>query len=185
MISGNEKAASLVVRHEVRPKKKETYELWLKSIAMEAQRFAGHMGVNIIRPHDSSGSYTIVLRFDSDAHLDSWLESDTRERFIDEIRPALVKEEELEMHTGLEYWFTPPVGHRLQARPFKQFLITLSAIFPLTVVLPWVLKPVFDYIPLLGRPVINNFILAVVIVYLMVYVIMPRYTRLVAKWLFE
>ncbi|WP_194725050.1 antibiotic biosynthesis monooxygenase [Noviherbaspirillum malthae] len=185
MISGNERAASLVVRHEVRPKEKENYELWLKSIAMEAQRFAGHMGVNIIRPHDSSGSYTIVLRFDSDEHLNSWLESDTRRRFIDDIRPTLVKEEELEMHTGLEYWFTPPSERRLQARPFKQFLITLSAIFPLTVVLPWILKPVFDYIPLLGRPVINNFILAVVIVYLMVYVIMPRYTRLVAKWLFE
>ncbi|MEC4718345.1 antibiotic biosynthesis monooxygenase [Noviherbaspirillum sp. CPCC 100848] len=185
MISGNERAASLVIRHEVRPTDKDDYEMWLKSIATEAQRFAGHMGVNIIRPHNSTGSYTIVLRFDSDERLDSWLQSDTRKRFINEIRPTLVNGEELEMHTGLEYWFTPPAEHRLQARPFKQFLITLSAIFPLTVVLPWVLHPVFDYVPLLGRPIINNFILAVVIVYLMVYVIMPRYTRLVSRWLFQ
>lgn len=185
MVSEDDKVASLIIRHEVRPKEKDAYEMWLKHIAGEAQRFAGHMGVNIIRPADASGRYTIVLRFDSHEHLDSWLESETRKRYINEVRPTLVKEEELELQTGLEYWFTPPAARKLQARPFKQFLITLSAIFPLTVVVPWVVKPLFDYAPLLGRPIISNFILAVVIVYLMVYVIMPRYTRLVAKWLFE
>lgn len=185
MVMDNEDVASLIIRHEVRPKEKSAYESWLRHIAAEAQRFAGHMGVNIIRPADASGRYTIVLRFDSTAHLDSWLESETRKRFIDEVRPALINEEALELHTGLEYWFTPPVARKLQARPFRQFLITLSAIFPLTVVIPWVLRALFEQVPLLGRPIISNFILAVVIVYLMVYVIMPRYTRLVAKWLFE
>ncbi|OWW18246.1 antibiotic biosynthesis monooxygenase [Noviherbaspirillum denitrificans] len=185
MDSRDDNVASLVIRHEVQAKDKNDYEQWLRKIASEAQRFTGHMGVNIIRPHDASGHYTIVLRFDSSQNLESWLESETRKRFIDEIRPTLVKEEELDIHTGLEYWFTPPATRRLQARPSKQFLITLSAIFPLTVVVPWVFKPVFAYVPLLGRPIISNFILAVVIVYLMVYVIMPRYTRLVAKWLFD
>jgi antibiotic biosynthesis monooxygenase (ABM) superfamily enzyme len=185
MISVNDEAAVLVIHHEVQTTAQGLYEKWLKDVASEAQRFSGHMGVNIIRPHSSSSRYTIVLRFDSNEHLKSWLDSETRKRFIEEIRPALAKEEEVEMETGLEYWFTPPAAKQLHARPFKQFLVTLSAIFPLTVVLPWLLKPVFTLVPFLGEPVISNFVLAVIIVYLMVYVIMPRYTRLVAQWLFE
>ncbi|MEC4718338.1 hypothetical protein RY831_04220 [Noviherbaspirillum sp. CPCC 100848] len=185
MISVNDEAAALVIHHAVQPSAQILYEMWLKDIAMEAQRFSGHMGVNIIRPHSPSSRYTIVLRFDSNKNLKSWLESETRKRFIEEVRPALVDEEEIGVQTGLEYWFTPPAVKQIHARPSKQFLITLSAIFPLTVILPWLLKPVFTLIPLLGHPIVNNFVLAVIIVYLMVYVIMPRYTRLVATWLFE
>ncbi|NMM28934.1 MAG: antibiotic biosynthesis monooxygenase [Glaciimonas sp.] len=184
MISVND-TATLVVQHDVQVTAKNRYEEWLKDIALEAQNFPGHMGVNIIRPHGTSTMYTIVLRFESTDRLESWLQSDIRKRFIEEIRPALANEEKLEMETGLEYWFTPPEMKQLHAKPFKQFLITLSAIFPLTIVVPWLWKPVFTLVPLLGQPIISNFVLAVVIVYLMVYVIMARYTRLVAKWLFS
>ena len=29
------------------------------------------------------------------------------------------------------------------ATPYKQFLLTLSAIFPVTILVPWVLRPLF------------------------------------------
>lgn len=178
-------AVVLIVHHDVQASAKDFYELWLKDIALEAGRFAGHLGVNIIRPHGQSQMYTIVLRFDSAEHLESWLGSETRHRYIEEIRPALLKEEEVEVETGMEYWFTPPAAKQLHAKPFKQFLITLSAIFPLTIIVPLLLKPVYQAIPLLGAPIVSNFIVASVIVYLMVYAIMPRYTKKVAKWLFS
>jgi len=54
------------------------YEAWLKSITSAAQRFPGHRGVNIIRPPEGSGRYTIVLRFDTLEHLQAWLGSETR-----------------------------------------------------------------------------------------------------------
>ncbi|MGH8806960.1 MAG: antibiotic biosynthesis monooxygenase [Noviherbaspirillum sp.] len=177
-------AATLVVQHNVQATAKNRYEEWLKDIVSEAQRFPGHMGVNIIRPHGTSNMYTIVLRFDSTDRLDSWLKSETRKWFIEEIQPALAENEEIDVHRGIEYWFTPPAAKQLPAKPFKQFLITLSAIFPLTIVVPWILKPVIHLMPMLGGPIISNFVVASIIVYLMVYVIMPRYTRLVAKWLF-
>jgi antibiotic biosynthesis monooxygenase (ABM) superfamily enzyme len=67
---------------------------------------------------------------------------------------------------------------------YKQFLLTLSAIFPLTIVVPWLLGP------LLGRGgtiafVGGKLVVATAIVGLMVYVIMPRYTRVVANWLYR
>lgn len=177
--------STLVIQHHVKPEATAKYESWVKEIAQEGQRFKGHLGVNVIRPHGVSSSYSIVLRFDSHEHLMGWIESDTRKRLVQEAQSLLLEAEDLELQTGLEYWFTPPSTKQVHAKPFKQFLITLSAIFPLTVVVPWALHPLFERTFFLENPIATNFLVAVVIVLLMVYVIMPRYTRLVAGWLFE
>ena len=177
--------ATLVIQHHVKPEATANYESWVKEIAQEGQRFKGHLGVNVIRPHGTSSSYSIVLRFDSHEHLMGWIESDTRKRLVQEAQSLLLEAEDLEIQTGLEYWFTPPSTKQLHAKPFKQFLITLSAIFPLTVVVPWALHPLFERTLFLESPIATKFVVAVIIVLLMVYVIMPRYTRLVAGWLFK
>lgn len=149
-----------------------------------ARAFTGHQGVNIIRPHTASEAYTIILHFDSVANLRKWLDSDAREKLVDKIRPYLQTPETIDIKTGFEFWFTPPAAGK-SAPPYKQFLITLSAIFPLTVIVPWVLQPVFAVLPALGMPVIRQFIVATILVALMVYAIMPRYTRLVSRWLYK
>ena len=69
--------------------------------------FPGHMGVNVIRPHGASTTYTIVLRFASHEELQAWTESDTRQQLIGQAAPLLLEAEALEIQTGLEYWFTP------------------------------------------------------------------------------
>jgi hypothetical protein len=42
-----------------------------------------------------------------------------------------------------------------------------------------------DAIVGLGIPLVGKFCVAVTIVFLMISVIMPRYTRLIARWLFS
>jgi uncharacterized protein len=91
----------------------------------------------------------------------------------------------VEIKTGLEFWFTPPTSAQKHAPPYKQFLITLSAIFPLTVLVPWALRPLFQVAPALGLPVVSNFVISAIIVGLATYVIMPHYTRLTAGWLYR
>ena len=51
--------------------------------------------------------------------------------------------------------------------------------------MPWLLAPLLALEPLRHWPPVQGLIVVLVIVYLMVYVIMPRYTRLVARWLFH
>lgn len=176
---------TLVIQHHVKPKLAPDYESWLKEIAQQAQRFPGHMGVNIVRPNGPSSTYTMVLRFDSHAHLLAWIGSETRQKLLEQASPFLMADEELEITTGLEYWLTPPADKPLRARPYKQFLVTLSAIYPLTQLIPWLLSPLLQSEPLQRSPAAGGLIVVTVIVFLMVYVIMPRYSRLVAKWLFD
>lgn len=172
-----------VIRQQ--PKKSEVarYEEWLKEIIPVAQSFCGHQSVSVIRPHAGSDAYTIVLHFNTVANLRRWLDSDIRVRLVEKIRPHLLAAESIDIKTGFEFWFTPPAAGK-SAKPYKQFLVTLSAIFPLTIVVPWALGPVFSHVPGLATPGIRHLIVASAIVGLMVYVIMPRYTRMVSRWLF-
>jgi len=173
-----------VIQQRPKPASVAQYEAWLKEIVPSAQRYPGHRGVNIIRPHGASDAYTIVLHFDTVEHLKGWLDSDTRAQLVERVRPHLATAEQIEIQTGLEYWFTPPAG-RPHAKPYKQFLVTLSAIFPLTMVVPWALQPLFDLWPVLQTPGLRHLVIASVIVGLMSYVIMPRYIRAVAGWLYR
>lgn len=177
--------ATLVIRHHVKAAANHDYECWLKEIAREGQRFRGHLGANVIRPSAGAGSYTIVVRFDSEASLLCWMESEIRKRLVHDAHPYMELPEELEVQTGLEYWFTLQSTKQAHAKPFKQFLISLSAIYPLIVVVPWSLQPLLSSIPLLAHPLAAKFLTAVIVVLLMVYVVMPRYTRLVAAWLYK
>jgi uncharacterized protein len=160
------------------------YEDWLKEIIPAAQHFTGHQGVNVIRPHGTSDAYTIVLHFDTVEHLRRWLDSDVRVQLVNKIRPFLRSDENIDIKTGFEFWFTPPAGGK-PAKPYKQFLVTFSAILPLTMLVPWLLQPVFAWAPVLALPGIRHVIIAAAIVAIMTYVVMPRYARLVSRWLYQ
>jgi antibiotic biosynthesis monooxygenase (ABM) superfamily enzyme len=107
-----------------------------------------------------------------------------RSELTRELVPLLEHSEEIDTVTGMEFWFTPPSAPR-RAKPYKQFLLTLSVIYPLTLVLPWMLGPLVERVPALQHPVLDKLLVAALIVGLMTYVVMPRYTRLVHKWLFR
>jgi uncharacterized protein len=179
-----ETPVTTVIQQRPKPDAAGRYEDWLKEIIPVAQQFAGHRGVNVIRPHGGSDAYTIVLHFDSVSNLHKWLSSDIRGRLIEKIRPFLRAEEDVEIKTGFEFWFTPTTGGK-HAKPYKQFLVTLSAIFPMTVIVPWLLQPLFARLPVLTLPLVSQFVVAVIIVGLMTWCIMPYYTRLIARWLYR
>ena len=178
-----ETPVTTVIRQKPRPEAVARYEEWLKEITPVAQQFAGHRGVNVIRPNARSHAYVIVLHFDTIANLRRWLDSGVRRALIQKIRPFLLADETVDTKTGLEFWFTPPTGGK-PAKPYKQFLITLSAIFPLTIITPWALQPLFAAVPVLSLPGASHFIIAALIVGLMTYVVMPPYVRLVSRWLY-
>lgn len=173
-----------VLRQHPLPGAVARYEEWLKEIIPVAQNFAGHRSVNVLRPQKADAPYTIILHFDTVAHLQDWLDSDTRDHLVRKVRPFLRTDEDVDIKTGFEFWFTPPPAGK-PAKAYKQFLVTLSAIFPLTIAVPWLLQPLLQWAPALSLPPIRQFLIAALIVGAMVYLIMPRYTRLVSRWLFR
>jgi uncharacterized protein len=174
-----------VIQHQVKAGTGASYEAWLREITPAAQRFPGHLGVDILRPPEGTGLYTMVARFDTLEHLQGWLASETRQRLIAEVEPLLVHGDQVDIKTGLEFWFTPPSPGQPHPPPYKQFLLTLSVIFPLTLLVPWALQPLFQVVPSIALPGVRHFASDAVIVGLLTYVIMPHYTRLMAGWLYR
>ncbi|MGY4197352.1 antibiotic biosynthesis monooxygenase [Bradyrhizobium sp. USDA 4520] len=174
-----------VIRHKIRPDAVAKYEEWLKKIMPAARAFPGHRGVNVIRPHSGSTQYTVVLHFDSIDALKAWLDSAERKALVAEARPFFAGEDDVEIKTGLEFWFTPPSAAAAKVRPYKQMLATISVIYPLTIVVPFLFKPAFAVLPWLSHEFVRQLIVVSAIVAAMTYVIMPRYTKAIAGWLFR
>ena len=55
-----ETPVTTVIQQRPKPDAVARYEDWLKEIIPVAQQFAGHRGVNVIRPQGGSDAYTMV-----------------------------------------------------------------------------------------------------------------------------
>lgn len=113
-IGGNERLTrptaeptALVVCHEVQPGSEAAYEAWLQSVRQQCRQFEGHLGAEVIRPAHGTGTYTVVVRFDSIDHLNAWLNSAERKRAIEAIKPQLAKGDALSVQPGSTFGSRP------------------------------------------------------------------------------
>jgi antibiotic biosynthesis monooxygenase (ABM) superfamily enzyme len=177
--------ATVVITHRLRAEKHAAYERWLEEVEPICRASPGHREWNVIRPVPGlTDTYTVVIRFDTREHLRQWMESPQRHRLVKQLHPLFEGEAGSVISSGLDFWF--PRGDQAQAPVrWKQYLVTWSAIFPLAFGVPLVVEPVLER---LGAPPSHAFTMLVVtgvVVFLMVYVVMPRYTNLIRGWLFR
>jgi antibiotic biosynthesis monooxygenase (ABM) superfamily enzyme len=173
---------AIIVHHPRRDSWLE-YERWLVGVGESSRRFEGYLSTDVIRPVGSETAFTVIIRFAGIDALQTWMQSDVRRQFLQRVEHVLEKGDRYVVQTGLDFWFMPQT-----VKPpvrWKQFLLTLSAIFPLTVVVPALLAPLLGAWQGLPAMLIGKLLVATCIVGLMVYVIMPRYTRMVATWLYR
>jgi len=178
-----DKTVTAIIVHQPRRDSWLEYERWLVDVGEACRRFAGYLSTDVIRPVGNHTTFTVIIRFAGIEALQTWMESGVRREFLYRIDHALEKGDRYVVQTGLDFWFAPPTVK--PPVPWKQFLLTLSAIFPLTVIVPALLAPLLVAWQGLPAMLIGKLLVATCIVGLMVYVIMPRYTRMVATWLYR
>lgn len=181
--------ASVVITHHVSPAHQPAYEQWLTKIGPLCRASAGLLDWHIIRPIEGyTQTYSVIIRYQNEDYLKQWLDSPQRQALIDEITPLLVKADHYRVSSGLDFLFMtaqqPAV--KLPVR-WKQFVLTWSAIFPLvslvdtlfvSEVMPWL-----DQAGLPQSRLLHTLCVTGLVVALMVYVVMPPYSRLVRDWL--
>jgi len=181
-----DQGATVVITHRVREGKHGEYETWLDEIAPLCRASLGHLDWHIVHPIVGlTETYTVIIRFDTAAHLQQWMQSSARARLIERVRPLLVTGDDFFVSSGLDFWFTPEGAKAKVPVRWKQYLVTWSAIYPLVLGVPLVVLPILRRI---GAP--DNYLLTTLavtgtVVFLMVYVVMPRYTKLIKRWLFS
>ncbi len=178
--------STVVIKHRVREGSEPEYEAWLAEISPVARDFPGYLDLHRVVPVPGlTNTYTIILRFDSEDKLRNWMYSPERVALIEKVSPLLVTDDDFHIQSGLDFWFTPQGAKAQLPTRWKQFLITWSAIFPLVLLVPLAVVPILKALGLPGNHYLNTLVVTGIICSLMVYAIMPRYTRLVHRWLFS
>jgi uncharacterized protein len=180
-----DQGATVVITHRVRADKIAAYEEWLKEISPLAKASPGNLDWNIVRPIPGlTSTFTIILRFDSEAHLRGWIDSPTRARLIKKAQPLFVKGDDFHISSGLDFLFVPPGVNAAVPVRWKQMMATWSAIYPLVLLVPLMVRPALDQFSFTQNRLVTTLVVTGILVFLMVYVVMPRYTRLIKRWLF-
>ncbi len=170
-----------VASRRVEPGREEEFEEWVSGIIAAANKFPGYLGSDVLRPsgHEDD-EYRMIYRFDHASNLKRWEDSEERRRWLRRAKP-LVREENIQVLTGLETWFTLPSKPGEPTPPrYKMAVVTWLAVFPTITALFLILNPVLSMLPLLLR----TLLLTLIMVSLMTYVVMPRMTRLFSFWLY-
>jgi antibiotic biosynthesis monooxygenase (ABM) superfamily enzyme len=184
--TANENGATVVITHRVRDGKETDYDNWLNEIGPLCRSYPGHLDWHLVRPIPGlTTTYTVIIRFDTREHLRQWMGSPDRQRLIERVRPLLATGDDYAITSGLDFWFTPPnaPGTKVPVR-WKQFLITWSAIYFLALGAPLAVVPALQLFGMPDNRFLTTLFITATVVFLMVYVIMPRYTKLVRKWLY-
>jgi len=184
-LTDNENTATVVISHQVKAGQESSYEAWLTEIIPVSKTYPGHLGVSVVHPvPGATATYTIIIRYDNRDNLINWMNSDARNRLIDKVQPFLADDDKFEVKSGLDFWFTPEGAKAKLPTRWKQFLVTWSAIFPLVIFGSFVLNQV-AYLNIPTHHILKILCLTLFVVMMMVYVVMPRYTKLVHRWLFS
>jgi hypothetical protein len=173
---------TIVVRRKVRPGREKDYEAWLERLTGgTAAQFTGYLGTEFHRPASAGGEYRSVFRFDSVDNLDAFERSDFRQRMLAEAAPMFAADAAWERMTGLEFWFDPPPGTKVpQPSPHRMALVLIAVVFALVLILNLTLGPLMTEWPLPMRVLVT----VAIQVGLMTYVIMPRLTPLIARFIY-
>jgi len=176
---------TLLVRHRIKQGQEQAYETWLRQIIAKARSYPGHLGIDVVRGHSGGlGLFTSVLRFASTEQLQNWLDSADRRELVQQAQHLLADGDQTEINADREFWFTPQDSTAPTPPPrWKQACVTFLVILPLSFLVPQLWKPVFAQLPWLGAYVPATVLITLSIVLLVVYVFMPRVTRLFSRWL--
>jgi uncharacterized protein len=126
-------SVSAVIATHVDHGDEQRYREWQRRISAAESGFPGWQGTRVEPPVPAvQDDWTAVVRFDSDDHLQAWLDSDERKRLIDEASSQFGAESHVrKVRGGFDNWFT--AGQPPGTRPppvWKQNMVVLLVLYP-------------------------------------------------------
>ncbi len=171
---------TIIVKRRPKPDHIEDFEKVMSGTTKDAMSFKGHLGANIIRPAKTGDYYRIIFKFDSMRNYLAWEGSEIREQWLERYSKVGEGEQELEILSGLETWFTLPGEEVLVPPPkYKMMIIAWMSIFSLSLLIYYCLTPFIRELHFIMRIAVTSLTL----VFLMTYIVMPIMAKLFHRWL--
>ncbi|MDP3276720.1 MAG: antibiotic biosynthesis monooxygenase [Deltaproteobacteria bacterium] len=175
-------AVTVVVTRQVRSGCESAYEAWLARLTEQASVLPGFLGAKVEKPSAlEPRTYTSVFRFDSVVNLRAFEQSELRRRALREVVDLVEADAFWSRLTGLELWFTPPPETLIpQPSRFRMALVMIAVVYGLVLSIGKLVALVLGATP---QPV-RLLVTITIEVFLMTYVLMPRLTRWLARWIY-
>jgi uncharacterized protein len=130
---GRRGAVSAVISTRVKPGKEAEYRAWERRIAAAQSKAPGLQGYRFEPPVPGvQEDYVAFLRFDTEAHLNAWMDSPERKKLIEEGNDFTEEFHTRIARTGFDHWFGS-AGATAQGGPaaWKMNMIVLLLLHPI------------------------------------------------------
>ena len=172
---------SAVISTRIKPGKEDAFLEWGHRIAAVQAKAPGFQGYRREPPIPGvQDDWLTILRFDSEANLEKWLNSPERKKLLDESEIFTDACRLRVVRTGFDQWFAVPGSAPPAA--WKQNMTVLLVLYPLVFLLnEWLQKPIL--VGIFGLPYwaflfVNNAVSVV-----MLSLILPWVSRQLRWWL--
>jgi antibiotic biosynthesis monooxygenase (ABM) superfamily enzyme len=176
-VSGPE-PLTVVATWKVKSGKEAAFEELQRAFTRESAKFPGYLGVSVMRNPTPSGEYVVIYKFDCQDHLDAWQKSSVRQELLRKAEPLRADAVRYQIGNGLEFWFTSPASSAHPPR-WKMAIITALGVWPVSILVPYVLKPYIVNTPQL----LQALLIAMGIVILLTWLVMPVLVKIFRSWL--
>ncbi len=181
---GSTSPVSAVISTRVKPGQQDAFLRWYRRISAVQARFEGFQGYKFEAPIPGvQDDWVTILSFDSDAHLEAWLNSEQRKQILEEADTFSLDTHIRKVRVGFEAWFKFTDDQPHNSPPiWKVNMIVLLALYPIVF-----LFSILVQTPLLirrGMPFsLALFVGNVFSTILLGWVIVPPLSRLFGWWL--
>lgn len=173
---------TVVISRRVKSGCEDAFEQLSAKMTEAAAPFPGYMGTNLFRPTGPADpEYRIIFKFQSQMDLANWQQSTERAQWLKGIECLLEAPSKTEVMSGLVTWFSLPGQNPVQPPPkYKMTLVSWLALCPTVTLIFWLFGDLLIQLPLVPR----TMLVTSVVMLLMSYVLMPRFSKWFAFWLF-
>lgn len=171
-----------VIFSKIKPGKEDAYREWTSRIQAAQARYPGYRGTFCQPPENEKGMWTNIIRFDSAAQLEAWMEAPERRVLIEEASSFVEHEQFTRLATSFPGWV--PVDPATGKGPpnWKTSMLVLLVLFPIVMLEMRFLSPVLAEAGFHLAP--TTFISNALGIVIMTYAAMPLAIRAFRWWLF-
>lgn len=137
---------SAIIATRVKPGREAEYRVWERRIAAAQSKAPGLQGYRFEPPVPGvQEDFVAILRFDTEANLQAWLDSPVRQALIEEAAPLTEEFHSRIASSGFEQWFRDGDAAGAALPAWKMNMLVLLMLYPVVMVFGFFVgTPVFD-----------------------------------------
>lgn len=176
-----EQGATLISSHQIIPGMEAAYQTAHAALNAAAARFPGFAGYEVFPPTEAHAESTVMLRFDTQEHMNRWLESPERAAGREALYKTTLSHKTHVVATGFGSWFAFNAADGIAAPAWKQAMVVLGGLFPTVMLLNLSVGKMLsaEQVPFAASVFVGNLLGTMALTWL----VMPVASRLMHWWL--